>query len=118
MDYIRKAVKLQARRRLLSSTASAGPITGSAAMPAAVEHLERAVELKPDDPIINDHLGDAYWRVGRKIEANYQWQQALRSSPRRTILTQQAKIVGGTAGNRRDQIGARPHHPAGQKSPQ
>ena len=50
------------------STASAGPITASA-IPVAVEHLERAVELKPDDPVINDHLGDAYWRIGRKLEA-------------------------------------------------
>ena len=30
-----------------------------------MKNLERAVELKPDDPTINDHLGDAYWRVGR-----------------------------------------------------
>ena len=29
----------------------------------AVPHLERAVQLRPHDPIINDHLGDAYWRV-------------------------------------------------------
>jgi Flp pilus assembly protein TadD len=50
-------------------------------MPAAVENLERAVELKPDDPIINDHLGDAYWRVGRKLEAKYQWAQSLELDP-------------------------------------
>ena len=28
--------------------------------------------MKPQDPVINDHLGDAYWRVGRKLEARYQ----------------------------------------------
>ncbi len=28
----------------------------------AVKNLERAIELKPEDPTINDHLGDAYWR--------------------------------------------------------
>ena len=28
-------------------------------MEEAVKHLERAVELKPEDPTINDHLGDA-----------------------------------------------------------
>ena len=39
----------------------------------AVKDLERAVELKPDDPTINDHLGDAYWRVGRVLEARFQW---------------------------------------------
>ena len=50
-------------------------------LPSAVEHLERAVELRPDDPVINDHLGDAYWRIGRKLEAKYQWQQSLSLKP-------------------------------------
>jgi len=30
---------------------------------AAVPHMERAVELEPVDPIINDHLGDVLWMV-------------------------------------------------------
>ncbi|MCF8502258.1 MAG: hypothetical protein K9H11_17465, partial [Rhodospirillum sp.] len=29
------------------------------------------------DPTINDHLGDAYWMVGRRLEARYQWERAL-----------------------------------------
>jgi hypothetical protein len=29
--------------------------------------------LKPNDPEINDHLGDAYWRAGRKLEARFQY---------------------------------------------
>jgi tetratricopeptide (TPR) repeat protein len=45
----------------------------------AVELLERAVELEPNDAVINDHLGDAYWVVGRRIEARYQWRRALRA---------------------------------------
>ncbi len=48
---------------------------------AATQYLERAVELRPDDPVINDHLGDAYWNVGRKLEAQYQWTQALSLDP-------------------------------------
>ena len=39
----------------------------------AVEALERAVQLRSNDPEINDHLGDAYWRTGRKLEARFQW---------------------------------------------
>ena len=31
--------------------------------------------------MINDHLGDAYWRVGRQREARYQWQRALSLEP-------------------------------------
>ena len=65
-------------------------------MPAAVENLERAVELKPDDPIINDHLGDAYWQVGRKLEAKYQWQQALTLKPETDLVaTLKQKIEAG-----------------------
>ncbi|MEO1380788.1 MAG: hypothetical protein AAFU69_10635, partial [Pseudomonadota bacterium] len=34
-------------------------------------------DLRPRDPTINDHLGDAYWRVGRKLEAVHQWSRVL-----------------------------------------
>ena len=44
----------------------------------AVSHLERAVELEPSDPTINEHLEDAYWRVGRQREARFQWNKVLR----------------------------------------
>lgn len=47
----------------------------------AVGHLERAVELNPADPIIGEHLGDVYWRVGRKLEARFQWQHAKDNGP-------------------------------------
>ena len=47
----------------------------------AVIHCERAVELLPADPIIAEHLGDAYWRVGRRLEARFQWQHAKDNEP-------------------------------------
>ena len=47
----------------------------------AVVHLERAVELNPADPIIGEHLGDVYWRVGRKLEARFQWRHAKDNGP-------------------------------------
>ncbi|WP_164075922.1 tetratricopeptide repeat protein, partial [Stenotrophomonas maltophilia] len=47
----------------------------------AVTELERAIELKPEDPVVNDHLGDAYWRVGRQIEAYFQWNHARDLKP-------------------------------------
>ena len=43
----------------------------------AVTTLERAAELDPAEPVINDHLGDAYWMVDRKREADAQWRRAL-----------------------------------------
>jgi Flp pilus assembly protein TadD len=49
--------------------------------PRALENLEHAVELEAGDPTLNDHLGDVYWRVGRRTEARYQWQRALSFNP-------------------------------------
>ena len=43
--------------------------------------MERAAELLPTDPIINDHLGDVYWVVGREREARFQWERALSLDP-------------------------------------
>ena len=47
----------------------------------AVDQLEHAAELEPADPDINNHLGDAYWRDGRKTEARYQWERVLTLAP-------------------------------------
>jgi tetratricopeptide (TPR) repeat protein len=43
----------------------------------AAKTLEAAVLLVPGDPTINDHLGDALWKAGRKIEARFQWNHAI-----------------------------------------
>jgi tetratricopeptide (TPR) repeat protein len=47
----------------------------------AVEYLERAAELTPDDPEILTHLGDAYWRLDRRLEATFEWRRALAQGP-------------------------------------
>lgn len=47
----------------------------------AVEPMERAAELLPVDPIVNDHLGDVFWAVGRRLEARFQWKRALSFEP-------------------------------------
>ncbi len=43
----------------------------------AEKFLKRAVELMPDDPIVNDHYGDILWRLDRKIQARYFWTNVL-----------------------------------------
>ncbi len=60
---------------------------------AAVGHFEHAVELMPSDPTVNDHLGDAYWRVGREDEARYQWQRALTFKPEKDIADELNKKI-------------------------
>jgi len=31
----------------------------------------------PDDPIVNDHYGDILWKLNRKIQARYFWNNVL-----------------------------------------
>ncbi len=47
----------------------------------AVTTLEEAVAKQPANPEIVDHLGDAYWRVGREREAGWQWTRVLTLDP-------------------------------------
>ena len=66
----------------------------------AVTTLERAVELLPYDPTINDHLGDAYWKVGRELEARFQWERAKNhSKDEDQIQTVSKKIASGLLEN-------------------
>jgi len=44
----------------------------------AEKFLKRAVELMPDDPIVNDHYGDILWKLGREIQARYFWGNVLK----------------------------------------
>ena len=43
----------------------------------AEKFLKRAVELMPEDPIVNDHYGDILWKLNRKIQARYFWRSVL-----------------------------------------
>lgn len=62
----------------------------------AVEILEQAVELEAGDPEINNHLGDAYWMVGRKDEAVFQWRRVLTLKPDDKIREDaEAKLASG-----------------------
>ena len=44
----------------------------------AENFLKRAVELMPDDPVVNDHYGDILWKLNRKIQARYFWANVLK----------------------------------------
>jgi Flp pilus assembly protein TadD len=48
--------------------------------------MERAVELRPQDPTINDHLGDVYWVADRRAEARFQWERALILEPTKDLI--------------------------------
>jgi Flp pilus assembly protein TadD len=67
---------------------------------AAVVQLEKAVELQPSDPTINEHLGDVYWKVGRRNEARFQWRRAISLATEEAQKTAlRAKLEQGLAQN-------------------
>ncbi|WP_415321030.1 hypothetical protein ABXT63_00855 [Candidatus Pelagibacter sp. Uisw_092] len=43
----------------------------------AENFVKKAVELMPEDPIVNDHYGDILWKLDRKIQARYFWESVL-----------------------------------------
>jgi len=44
----------------------------------AEKFLQRAVELLPRDPIINDHYADSLWMLKKPIQARYIWRGVLK----------------------------------------
>ena len=64
----------------------------------AVEKLEEAVELEAGDPEINNHLGDAYWKVGRRDEALFQWRRVLTLKPDDKIRAKAEAKIGSPLG--------------------
>ena len=43
----------------------------------AEKFLQKAVELMPQDPVINDHYADALWMLNKNIQARYVWKYVL-----------------------------------------
>ena len=39
--------------------------------------MNKAIQLMPNDPIVNDHYGDILWKLDRKIQAKYYWENVL-----------------------------------------
>ena len=40
-------------------------------------YLQKAVQLMPSDPIVNDHFADVLWMNGKKLQARYYWEYVL-----------------------------------------
>jgi tetratricopeptide (TPR) repeat protein len=57
----------------------------------AEQFLKRAVELMPDDPIVNDHYADILWKLDRKIQARYFWSMVLKMEDAEEDLLNQIK---------------------------
>ncbi len=78
---IEQAVAAQPDKRLHHRQPRPGRCSRLAAMTRRWPRWSAPSLLEPVDPIVNDHLGDVYWAVGRKLEAEFQWHRALSFEP-------------------------------------
>jgi len=61
----------------------------------AIPLLERAAQGAPAESDINEHLGDAYWKADRKLDARYAWRAALVAADDDQKARIRAKIDNG-----------------------
>ena len=95
MVMVQKAVSLQPQSGAMIDSLGWGYFK-MGDFPAAVEKLEAAVALEAGDPDVNDHLGDAYWRIGRRVEAAFQWRRVLTLDPSPKLKAEvEAKLASG-----------------------
>lgn len=105
-----RGLKLEEAQRLIENASAKRPgdgaITDSLAwvhyrrgnFARAIDLLEQAVQLEPAEPTINEHLGDAYWQVGRRYEARYSWRAAMVGAEEEDVLARlRRKIDFGLA---------------------
>ena len=45
----------------------------------AEKYINQALQLKPDDPVIMDHYADILWKLDRKLQAKYFWENVLKT---------------------------------------
>ena len=67
----------------------------------AEKYMRRAIELMPNDPIVNDHYGDILWRLNRKIQAKYFWNSVLKmdDAEKEMIEKIKVKLINGLSKN-------------------
>lgn len=60
----------------------------------AIRYLEIAVLKSKNDVTINEHLGDAYWYAGRRVDARYAWKKAAYSAEDEQIKQRLNRKIG------------------------
>ncbi|MEN3746894.1 tetratricopeptide repeat protein [Sphingomonas sp. HF-S3] len=61
----------------------------------ALPLLEKAARGDPGGSLVNEHLGDVYWQLGRRVDARYAWNAASIYADSATVGRIAAKIENG-----------------------
>jgi Flp pilus assembly protein TadD len=64
-------------------------------MPEAIATLSRAAAGDPAQSEIHEHLGDALYKSGRRIEARFSWQAALINAQDKAKSRLERKLEAG-----------------------
>ncbi|MFH0926321.1 MAG: tetratricopeptide repeat protein, partial [bacterium] len=59
----------------------------------AIKELEKAIKLVTKDPIIAEHLGDAYLKNSKKDRALAMYEKALKLDPDKKLLKEKIKMI-------------------------
>ena len=79
VEWIGRAVQQAPKTEYLLSLATVLERQGR--LEDAREHYSRALSLKPDDAVLQNHLGNLLWQLGQNDEAVLHYQQALKLDP-------------------------------------
>src|SRR4029079_16803428 len=64
-------------------------------IPEAIATLQRAAEKDPSQAEIQEHLGDALYRSGRRYEARFAWNASLVTAEQESAARVKAKLTSG-----------------------
>lgn len=80
----------------------------------ALSQLKKASELMSDDPLVWEHLGDTYLKLGNPQAAAQQWKKGLGIAPDDQRLIEKLKESGISPDGfpaPEDTLSDTPHHP-------
>ena len=58
----------------------------------AERYMNEAIQLMPNDPIVNDHYGDILWKTNQKLKARYYWKNTLNFDDTEEEMKKKIKI--------------------------
>jgi len=61
---------------------------------AARDELKKALELMPDDPTINEHMGDVYDALDEPEEARHYWTESVMQDPDNPFVVWKLEAIG------------------------
>jgi tetratricopeptide (TPR) repeat protein len=93
MDYVTRALKIKPKNpAYIDTLAWVHYRQGNYA--AARDELKKALEIMPDDPTINEHMGDVYDALDEPEEARHYWTRSVMQDPDNPFVVWKLEATG------------------------